>query len=1029
MPSLGRARMRAAIYCVRLPLEALPLGALLLAALLFVVAAPAMGQEAAAPQAEPVPESAAGDEASAATAPESAEQRVVLAVLPFRIHSARPLGYLTESIAELLATRMAATGRVDVVDSGDILEAMGGTLRTELADAELRQLAKRLGARAVITGSLTELAGRFSLDLRMTPAGAGRSASIVIVAQSEEELLGRLDEMAERATAAVSEGGPGTITTVEIEGAGELEGPLRGLLTAYSGLRYDPAAVRRDRARFEEHPGVASANVETERTPAGVEIRYQIVRTQAIVGPVDDAGEGLPISDILIRGNRRIEADAIRARIGSKVGEPVNRLQVSSDLKEIFYLGFFRNVQVLLDEDETGIVLIFDVEENPVVRQITISGNDNVDGDKIRDALTLTTGSTLDYPLLHNNTDRIEAIYRSEGYYLADVGFKIEELREGSVAIHFEVGENEKLQLKKVDFVGNEAFSGKQLRADFSTKLWKFWSPATSWYDHSGTYSEPLFVRDLRSVEKKYTDSGYLQVEVGEPIVDPTEDGLFITVPIREGPQFRVGRIDVSGDETVDLDALRMKLRLEEGAVFNRSHLTEDVEALERHYTDRGFYFASVQPATELSHEDQIVDVEFQVQKGPLYFIRHINIAGNTRTIDPVIRREMKVVEGQLYSARSLEISNRRVNGLGFFEDIQFEPKPTEDPAQLDLEVSVVERPTGSFSFGAGYSSQDGLVFTASLSQANLFGRGYGVNLSVDVGGSTDRYYVSLSDPYFLGSDFSLGGTFFLTRVDFDGFNQLQQGIDISLGHSLREDNTARGFLRYSYAKRRVERASNVNAAAVIFREILQGNESSSMLGVSFRSDTRNDRFAPTAGASYGANIDYSGLGGFANFLRLEGRFSWYLGAPRWMFDRSSFVFAARVGYTVPFNSLADYRFVGLQSQTQCDDGACLDAEPLTEIDTDIKLPLTERYFLGGIGTFQLRGFKARSVGPRRPILRRDRIGSQGSIFFPVGTEFESDAGVAICRDRAVGAPGGPVLEDTQGNKNGRCNSINDRNI
>ena len=371
------------------------------------------------------------------------------------------------------------------------------------------------------------------------------------------------------------------------------------------------------------------------------------------------------------------------------------------------------------------------------------------------------------------------------------------------------------------------------------------------------------------------------------------------------------------------------------------------------------------------------------------------------------------------------------MKNLGFFEDVQMQPKQTEDPAQLDLDVSVVERPTGSFSFGASYSSQDGLVFTAALSQANLFGRGYGVNLSVDVGGRTDRYYVSLSDPYFLGSSFSLGGTFFLTRVNFDTFNQLQQGIDINLGHALREDNTARGFLRYSYARRRVERdTSRTSAAAVIFREILQGNESSSMLGVSFRSDTRNDRFAPTAGTSYGANIDYSGLGGFANFLRLEGRFSWYLGAPSWMFDRSSFVVAARVGYTVPFNELEDYRFVGLQGETPCDDGACLNAAPLTEIDTDIKLPLTERYFLGGIGNFQLRGFKARSVGPRRAILRRTGLTGEGSIFHPVGTEFDPTTGVAQCLDIPRGSvPGGRPFQDTQGNKNGRCNDINDRNI
>jgi outer membrane protein insertion porin family len=750
-----------------------------------------------------------------------------------------------------------------------------------------------------------------------------------------------------------------------------------------------------------------------------------------IFGDVGAEDEGEAVIEIRVRGNRRIEADAILARIGTRTGQSIRPGQIASDVQEVFGLGFFSDVEVYTDRTPEGIILIFQVEENPVIRQISISGNEDLESDKIRDALTLTTGSTLDYPLLHENTARIEALYRAEGYYLADVRFEIEPLREGSIAINFEVDEKEVLHLEKIIFEGNDHFETAELTENFETSTWvPVWSTLTSWLTKSGTYSEPIFIRDLQGVEKIYTDHGYLQVEVGEPQVEPTEEGLFVRVRIKEGPQFHVGKLAVTGDATIDLEALRKKLRLEEGAIFNRSYLTVDVEGLERFYTDRGFYFARVTPATQLDQDALTVDVEFQVKKGPLYFIRHIDIAGNTRTVDPVIRREMRMVEGQLYSARAIQLSNTRVRRLGFFEDVAFEPQPTEDPAQLDMDVSVVERPTGAFSFGAGFSSQDKFVLSASLNNTNAFGRGYGVNLTGEYGGRTTRFFLSVTDPYVLDSEFSLGVTGFITTVRFEDFEQDQTGVDFTLGHALREDNTARGFLHYSYAERRIKQASNVNTSAPLFREILQKNETSSTLGISFRSDTRDDRFAPTSGTNYGGTLEYAGLGGFANFLRAEGRFSYYLKAPDWMFERSAFVWANKIGYALPFNSISDYQ-LDLPEVTPCDnEERCVNVAELDDIDTDVKLPLSDRYFLGGIGAFQLRGYKSRSVGPRRPILRRSQLLGDGPLFFPVGTELQTDGQgrlVAVCND--VEDPDNPNFNPNQGNRNGKCNSLGDKDI
>ena len=266
-----------------------------------------------------------------------------------------------------------------------------------------------------------------------------------------------------------------------------------------------------------------------------------------------------------------------------------------------------------------------------------------------------------------------------------------------------------------------------------------------------------------------------------------------MTVSIKEGQRFRVGKLDIKGDDTADVAALHEQLSLKEGEIFNRSFLTEDVARLTEYYADRGFYFANVTPLSNLSASTEIVDVVFQVRKGPLYFVRNIDVSGNTLTVDDVVRREIPIVEGQLYSQRAVMLARGRIERLGFFEEVDLRMEPTDDPEQLDMNVSVVERPTGSFSFGAGYSSQDGIVVTGSLAQANLFGRGYNTQFSADVGGQTQRFYLSLQDPYVFGSEFSLGGTLFRTDLRYEDFDQTQTGAEVVLGHSLSEDGRTRG--------------------------------------------------------------------------------------------------------------------------------------------------------------------------------------------------------------------------------------------
>lgn len=960
---------------------------------------------------------------------------VVTAVLPFEVHSAKPISYLETSLAELLVTRLESSGRVRVVESEAIREGLVA-VAGERSETTVRRIAGDVGADWVVAGSLTELAGRYSLDVKVTPIDARQpTRTLVFTAQDDDELLDRVNELADRVLEVLGTGTPrALVAEVRVEGADEevIKGVVERLRLK-AGSPYQSALARDDLRDLRDLPGVAAASVDTERSPEGVVVVYRLVPKDRLIPQLALESSDDRVAEVRIRGNQRIEANAIRARLETREGEPFNPAIVAGDVREIQALGFFRNVRVLSEESIDGRIVIFDVEENPVVRQVSIAGNENVDGDKIRDSLTITTGSTLDYPLLFENRERIGAIYRAEGYYLARVSYEIEELQGDSVSIHFEVDEGAKLDLAEIEFVGNEYLSDEDLVDGLKTKKRRWYSFVTKYFDRSGTYSEPVFLQDLQGVTERYMNEGYLQVDVGEPDVRVVEDDggdeeLVVRVPVEEGRQFRVGSVDVQGDTSIDLAALRERVNLQSGEVFNRSHLTEDVEDLERFYTDRGFFYASVAPRTTMNEAELTVDVAFAVEKGDLHFIREIEIIGNRNTVDPVIRREVQMVEGELYAQRSVERSKNRIRRLGFFEEVEFEVESTDYAEQLDLDVQVVEKPTGSLSFGAGYSTQDSIVLSGSVSQSNLFGRGWGVQAAVDWGSQTSRIFFSFYNPYWLGSTWSLRTTLFRTDIEFNEFSEEETGFEFGFGHDLNLDGTAHGQVRYSFSSHEIERLSNENATAMVFRELLSDDQTTSLAGLSFVSDTRDDRVAPTDGHVYGGNFEFAGLGGFATFLRMEGRSIWFTRPPGWLpswfpfRDESTIVFGLRAGYTLPLNSISDWTFSIPTPQT----GPGSEVQPIDNIDTDLELPLTERYFLGGLGNFQLRGFEARTVGPRRALLRRTGLIGTGSLFTPVGRSIGIADGAidAFCDDAGSISGFG-----NQGDGDGSCNSLSDTEI
>jgi outer membrane protein insertion porin family len=768
---------------------------------------------------------------------------------------------------------------------------------------------------------------------------------------------------------------PRRIQTLEGEGTDGLEAALETAGAAVrAALDPVPQANPDDAALVAQSAQSGLKKAPDREDPQSVEEpgEFEAEAPDAEVRPAPDAEAR--VVEIRVEGTRRTEPDAIRMAIRTRVGDPVASLRLGEDIRRIYERGFFHDVQVVATDVPGGQILTFIVEENPIIRQVSVSGNENLGAEDITEAMTLTAGSTIDYPLLIENKARIAGLYASRGYYQTDVSYEIEPIAEGAVAVNFDIDEGRKLRLVSIDFEGNVHFTDGELRHGLQTKVWGWTSHVSHFWTNAGLYAEPIFYQDLDTIARRYMDEGFIRVRVSEPEISYDDDGLRVRVSIDEGDQYRIGMVDVIGDASMNTDQLLSLVSMEPDQIFSRSGLSEDVETLQGFYADRGFYFAKVTPRTSVDPDTLVVDCAFEVEKGDLYFVDRIEVSGNTRTRDSVVRRELSLAEGELYASNALQRSRARVQRLGFFEEVQLEARPADEPGRVDVDVEVVERPTGSFSFGAGAGSSDGLLLNAAIQQSNLFGRGYALMANADFGSQNQRFFVRFSNPYAFGTNASYGVTGSYSDIDFDDFKQEIVGFDWTIGYPLDEGET-RVFSGYSYTSRETTDFSDVSAASMLQREESQGSSSTSFASLSFRRDMRDDPRFPREGYRVGGAMEFAGLGGLNQFLRLEAQGTWFIPLDGWLPFDSTFIVNSRAGYVFTLNNVSDWDLPSCGGDTS-DITSCAgfsstssQIEPLTKIDTDLKLSLTERYFLGGIGPFQVRGFKARTLGPRRSIL------------------------------------------------------------
>ena len=631
------------------------------------------------------------------------------------------------------------------------------------------------------------------------------------------------------------------------------------------------------------------------------------------------------IIKIKVEGNRRVETELIQLNITSKVGERLSTASVREDIKKMYNLGSFEDVSAEIDRTAEGIILVYKVKEKPIVADLRIRGNKDVKSDDILEVVTVKEGKIIDLNNVKKTQEAIGLLYSEKGLIGTVVDYDIEPEGDGTVSVTFDIKEGKKAYIKKVIFVGNEKLKTKIVKKGIYSKP----KGIFSFISKKGLYNQREVENDSERIRTTYIDNGFLDVKVSKPEIEYSEEknGFIITFKISEGDQFTVSELSFEGDLIVPVEELQEILRLKSGEIFRGSLLARDIAGLTTFYGDKGYAFANAEPAFALNRQELSVAIRFNLEKGPEVYIRDIDIVGNYRTRDKVIRREIPIQEEQLYNASEVQAIKPRVIRLGFFEnnvEVVSERVPGEED-KLDLEVRVEEKSTGFFSVAGGFSSVETFIFAGQIQESNLFGYGKTVSLNAQVGGVTQLFFLSYADPNFWDTDWTLESIIFRTDRRFRDFDRSSFGGSITIGRRIWRWLSADITYRIENVK-----IGDIDDNARLI--LTSSNRTISSLGLGFRWDSRNNLLDPSKGNLSITNVSFAGgpLGGNTDFIKyVVSSRQWF---PLWF----NTVFTVRGRY-----GIIDFRHIGND------------------------LVVGERFFLGGPNS--LRGFGFRRVGPRVP--------------------------------------------------------------
>jgi outer membrane protein insertion porin family len=567
------------------------------------------------------------------------------------------------------------------------------------------------------------------------------------------------------------------------------------------------------------------------------------------------------IQDIRVEGNKRVEPETVRSYLTFSAGDAYDPAKVDESLKALFATGLFQDVRIRREGSTIVVVLV----ENPIVSRVAFEGNREIEDDTLSSEVQLKPRAVYTRARVQSDVQRILDLYRRQGLYAAQVDPKIINLDNNRIDVVFEISEGPSTKVRAINFIGNSAFSDSQLRYVISTTQ----TNLLSFLKSTNIYDPDRLNLDRELLRQFYLKNGYADARIISATADLDRDGrgFFITFTIDEGERYRFGAIDVeSALPSVNIDALRHVILTRTGRVYNAEKVEKTVEALTIEVSQQGYAFGQVRPRFERDEATHTMGIVYTIEEGPRIYIERINIVGNFRTQDDVIRREFRLAEGDAFNRLLVEAARKRLRALSFFKTVDIDTQPGSAPDRVIIVVKVEEQPTGELSFGAGYSTSEGVIGDISITERNLMGKGQYVRLGFS--GSLERAQVdfSFTEPHFLDRNLAAGFDLFYKEVDFQdvaSFSQRDAGGDIRLGFPI-ADNTQLG-LRYKFVNEQIFDVSNNASLAVKESE---GTSNVSSVGYTVAYDTRNLPQSPTSGIFASFSQDLAGVGGDVNYIR-----------------------------------------------------------------------------------------------------------------------------------------------------------------
>jgi outer membrane protein insertion porin family len=688
--------------------------------------------------------------------------------------------------------------------------------------------------------------------------------------------------------------------------------------------------------------GLGGPALAQDAAPTG---EIQLPPTEQAQPAVPQAADVGVANRIMVQGNQRIDQTTILSYLPIQPGDTVDPVLLDVAVRTLYRTNLFADVQMALD----GTDLVVQVVENPVINQVVFEGNSAISEEKLREEVTIRPRGIYTPARVQEDVQSIVELYRLSGRISATVTPKLVELEQNRVDLVFEIDEGVSTGVRGINFLGNEAFSDSDLRGVMVTKTSRWWRLFSS----NDNYDPGRLDYDQEQLRTFYTNRGYYDFRVVSAVAElsPSQDDFLVTLTVDEGEQYNFGEITVeTQSERLNADFLRRLLPLQEGDLYESDRIEQSVDALTFAAGSAGYAFVDIRPTYQANPETRTVDVTFNVREGARVYVERIDVVGNTRTIDPVIRRELTLVEGDAFNRTLVERSRNNLRALGFFEDVEITEVRGSEPDRTVVTVQVTEQPTGELSVGAGFSSVDSFIVNLGISERNFRGRGQNLVARVEWGSIRQQIDFRFTEPKFLGRDVRAGWDLYHSRYDYSEYSSYTYQ---STGGGLRLSWPINGYTllstRYSLRADDVtvpgSSCENGSGSRALCEQI--GESLNSSVGYTLLVDRRNDPVRPTRGWTGNLRQDFAGVGGDVNYIRTEVDASWYFGfSPEWIVSLQG-----SAGYIAGWNGDA--------------------------------IRINDRFFKGGNS---FRGFETAGIGPRDTTQASSRGNALGGNFYAIGT-------------------------------------------